>query len=288
MRTRMLTPGFKLFFGLFAFLFLGAMLFGVSSELQTANTTVSSNLDANGQIDTITGPLTLGWKGGVGNHLGYAILLTGAAAAAFLAFVLIAFRDADPDAAAQSVQLDSVPLTKAPAGVNYAPIIAAFALAVIALGWIVNTNLLYAGIVLLVATMAVWTVRAWAERATGDDEVNFQIYRRIIDPVRVPALALLAIAFVVGGISRLVLAAPDKTTSSVIFGGAALLFFAGIIVIYLVPHIAKTLAIVFLVIGAVLVLGAGIYGIAKGERPPEPEKTTQEGGLAPSGVGALS
>ena len=30
------------------------------------------------------------------------------------------------------------------------------------------------------------TVRAWAERATGDDEVNFQIYHRIIDPIRVP------------------------------------------------------------------------------------------------------
>jgi hypothetical protein len=290
LRTRMFTPGFKLFFGLFGFLLVSALVFGLSTELQTPGASVRDNLDKQGLIATFTGPLTVGWKGAVGNHLGYGVLLAGGMAAAFLAFVLIAFRDVDPEAAAELIQAESVPLTKAPTGANYAPIIGAFGLALLAVGWVTSEWLFLAGVGLIVLSLGAWTVRAWAERATGDDEVNFQIYHRLIDPLRVPVLAVLGIAFVVLGLSRLLLAVPDKTTSSIIFGGAGIVFFLAVLGIALAPKFSKAAAIILLAIGAVAVLGAGVYGIAKGARPVEHHSVegaghggSTEGGVAPAG-----
>jgi len=310
LRTRMFTPGFKLFFGFAAFLLTGAFVFGLSTQLQTEGATVRQNLDENGIISSFTGPMTLGWKGAVGDHLGYTILVAAGLVAAYLAFVLIAFRDADPEALAEAVQTETVPLTRAPSGANFLPLISAFALALIAIGWTVNTTIFYAGIALLVATMGTWTVRAWAERSTGDDEVNFQIYHRIIDPLRVPLVGLAGIAFVVLGLSRLILAVPSKNASSAVFGVAGVLFFAGVLAVYFLPKASRTLAAALLVVGALAILGGGIYGIVEGERPVEhhgpatgdghstetPAGETPAGetpapsehGLAPLGGGAIS
>ena len=279
LRTRMFTPGFKLYFGLFGFLLTAAFVFGVSTELQTPGTTLKDNLDHGpGLIATVTGPLSVGWKGPVGNHLGYGVLLGAGVVAAFLAFVLIAFRDVDPEAAAEVIEAESVPLTKAPSGVNYAPILGAFGLALLALGVVTSEWLFLAGLGLIVLTIGAWTVRAWAERATGDDEVNFQIYHRLIDPLRVPVLAVLVIAFVVLGLSRLLLAVPDKAVSSIIFGGAGVVFFLAILGVALAPRFSKAAAVTLLAVGAVAILGSGVYGIANGARPVEPHHAGEGGG----------
>src|SRR6476620_3647267 len=132
LRSRMLTPGFKVYFGIALFGLMGAFVFGVNTELQCEVLTVRDNLDQAGILATVTGPLSVGWKGAVGNHLGYTVLLTGACVAAFLAFVLIAFRDVDPEAAAELIEAESVPLTKAPTGANYAPIVGSFGVALLA------------------------------------------------------------------------------------------------------------------------------------------------------------
>src|SRR5690606_3925243 len=143
---------------------------------QSETLTVRDNLDQAGLIATFTGPLTVGWKGAVGNHAGYAIWLSMAVVAGFLAFLLVAFRAADPEAVAQVAHTDSVPLTRAPAGASFLPVVGAFALGVVAIGWILNRTVFYAGLVLLAAVVGTWTIRAWADRATGDDETNRQIY----------------------------------------------------------------------------------------------------------------
>ena len=73
----MLTTGFKLWFGFFVGAVLAAVFAGYTSGA------------------TETGPLSLGWKGGVGNHVSYTILATGAGVLALLGLVAVAFRDAD-------------------------------------------------------------------------------------------------------------------------------------------------------------------------------------------------
>ena len=67
----MLTTGFKLWFGFFLGAVLAAVFAGYTSGA------------------TETGPLSLGWKGGVGNHVSYTILVTGAGVLALLGLELI-------------------------------------------------------------------------------------------------------------------------------------------------------------------------------------------------------
>ena len=269
LRSRMLTPGFKLYFGIALFGLLGAFVFGVNTVLQTASLTVRDNLDEAGIVSVLSGPFTIGWKGAVGNHMGYSIWLTMAVVAGFLAFLLIAFRDADPDAVAQVAHTDSVPLTKAPGGASFVPVVAAFALGIVGIGWILNRTVFFAGLTLLVAVAGTWTVRAWADRATGDDGVNRQIYQRIIDPLRVPILGAFVVAFLVLGLSRVLLAVPNKASSSIIFGLAAVVFFVAVVSIALVPRLSRAVIVVLLAVGGLAVLAGGIYGIAAGPREVE-------------------
>src|SRR5215471_3838662 len=74
-------------------------------------------------IDQAVGPIDLGWKGGVGNHLAYTMLVGVGLLAIAIGIMLTAFRDADATAQAEVVSLDVVPLTRAPTGANYWPAI---------------------------------------------------------------------------------------------------------------------------------------------------------------------
>ncbi len=269
LRSRMLTPGFKVYFGIALFGLLGAFVFGVNTELQSETLTIRDNLDATGAIATFTGPLTVGWKGAVGNHAGYAIWLSMAVIAGFLAFLLVAFRDADADAVAQVAHTDSVPLTRAPAGASFLPVVGAFALGIVAIGWIVNRSVFYAGLGLLGVVIGTWTIRAWADRATGDDGINRQIYQRIIDPLRVPILGAAIVGFLVLGLSRVLLAVPNKASSSIVFGAAAVVFFIVVVAVAMVPRVSRSVLTLLLVVGALVILAGAIAGIAAGPREVE-------------------
>lgn len=308
LRSRMLTPGFKVYFGIAMVGLLGAFAFGVNTELQTETLTVRENLDQSGLLAAFTGPLTVGWKGAVGNHMGYTIWLSMAVVAGFLAFLLVAFRDADPEAVAQVAHTDSVPLTRAPAGASFLPVVGAFSLGVVAIGWILNRTVFYGGLVLLASVVGTWTVRAWADRATGDDGINRQIYHRIIDPLRVPIVGSALIAFPVFALSRVLLAVPNKASASVIFGLAAVIFFIVIVAVAMLPKVNRSIIVGLLVLCAVVVFAGGIYGIAAGPREvkthgsehseggateshseggAEPgTESESEGSLAPIGTGA--
>jgi len=287
LRSRMLPDGFKLYFGIAVYALFCTFVIGVGSVLRTADgKSVKENIDQVGVISTVTGPISVGWKGAVGNHVGYTIMFVTMAAAAFIAFLLVAFRDADPEAQEQYLGVDSVPLTKAPAGSNFAPVVGAFAVAIMGVGWIVNTGVFYAGSALLALTIGTWTIRAWAERATGDDEVNAQIYHRIIDPLRVPIVGVGLIGFVVLGVSRVFTAAPSSNASTIIFLIAGALIFAVFVAVGVAPKVSRSLIVVLLALGALLVIAGAIYGVKQGDRPAEDHKTDvpgqpTEGGLAP-------
>ena len=203
-RSRMFTPLFRLFAGWAAFALVAAALFGLASNVDHPFTFGGSFpwIHNDDLVNAVVGPISVGWKGPVGNHVGYAIWLGIAACAGFLAALLIAFRDADPDAIAEVVQAETVPLTRAPSGPSAWPIVAAIAIGLMALGWAINTTLMMAGIGLLVVAAVVWTFRAWADRATGDDEVNAAIYHRIVDPMRIPVASNLRPALVTSCMRR--------------------------------------------------------------------------------------
>lgn len=262
LQSRAFTPAFRFFAGLAVFALVAAFVVGFSSAAQDP-------------IDRVLGPLTLGWKGGIGNHLGYIFFVGLFGLSAGLAGILVAFRDADPEAEAQVVHTESVPLTRAPVGPNFMPALAAFAFVVMLVGLATRTPL-YATVGLVVAIIAgfVWTLRTWAERATGDETANTELYHRLIDPLRTPVIAVLSIGVVAIGLSRVLLAV-SKTNSVIVFGVIAALFFIVATVLAIRPSSARSVTTVLVILGAIAVIVAGVLGAVHGERKFE-EHTTEE------------
>ena len=262
LRSRAFTPGFKLFSGISVFALVAAFLAGIGGELGGPEG-VSANLDDKGIVNAIVGPLSLGWKGGVGDHLAYTFFVTVAVVAGVLAGISVAFRDADPEAEAELIAVESVPLTKAPNGTSYLPLAAAFGLALLAVGWVADRLLLLGGFAVLAGVIVAWTIRAWAERATGDDTVNRELYDRLVAPVRVPIMAALVVGLIAFGLSRLLLSLSEMG-AVVAFSVLGIVVFAVIVAVATRPKITRGLATGVLVLGAVVVLFAGVVGIARG------------------------
>lgn len=264
LQSRAFTPAFRFLAGLAVFALAAAFVVGVSSAVQNP-------------IDRVLGPLTLGWKGGIGNHLGYIFFVGLFGLSAGLAGILVAFRDADPEAEAQVVHTDTVPVTRPPVGANFMPALAAFGFVVMLIGLATRTPV-YAtvGLVIVLVSGFVWTLRTWAERATGDDTANTELYHRFIDPLRTPVLALLSVAVVAIGLSRVLLAV-SKSNSVIIFGLVAALFFIVATVLAIRPSSARSVTTVLVVLGALAVIVAGVLGAVHGERDFEEHNTGTEG-----------
>ena len=256
-RSRILTYGFRLWFGIAVYAFVAAIAFALGSGI--------GDDGGQGAIESGLGPLTLGWKGGVGSHIGYVVLVSSAFVAGFVAFVLIAFRDADPEAQASYLDVETVPMTKAPTGASLAPFVGALTAVGVIVGLVGEPRLFQASIIVAVMAALVWTVRAWANRATGDDATNDELYHRIIDPLRVPIAAAIIVAFVVVGLSRLLLAV-DKVGSVVVFSVAATVFFLLAVLLATRPSVSKNVMTAVVVVGAIVVLAIAIGGVIAGER----------------------
>lgn len=265
----MFKTGSKFLFGLAAFGFVGAVIYARFTG------------DHYALLDSVLGPLTLGWKGYVGDHTGYSVLVGLAAVCLFLGIFLAALRDSDPDAAAQVAGLDTVPEVPAPANANYWPVVAAFSLAAVALGLAVGPTVFVIGAVGLVAVTVEWAVQAWSDRATGDPEVNRTIRNRFLNPVEIPALAVIGIAGTVLAVSRILLALP-KTGSYVVFGLVPAIILGVGALIVLKPKLSPSVVAGLLVVGALAVLGGGVAAGIAGERHNEEKGGNEEGGKAES------
>lgn len=256
LQSRVLTPGFKLFGGITALAFVGAFVFAVGSNFANSD---------QGLIDSVVGPLTFGWKGGVGSQLGYALLLGTAVGAGAVAGMIQAFRDADPESQAEVTHVEVRPLTAVPHGSSYAPIAVALAGVGLLIGLAASTPLALASAFVIAATAVVWTTRAWANRLTDDDATNSAMYERLMEPWRVPVMSLVIVAIVVLGVSRLLLAT-SKTGSVVVFVLIAIAFFGITAVIASRPRMPRNALAVLIVITVLIVLGSAIAGLVVGQR----------------------
>lgn len=273
--SRMFTTAFRFFAGLAVFSLIAALTVGITSG-------------GGSPMSRVLGPLSLGWKGGIGNHFAYTFFVGLLALSIGLACILVAFRDADAEAEAQVVHAETVPLTRAPSGVNYLPALGGFAFILGLIGLATDRNgLSISAAAVLVVVGFVWTLRAWAERATGDDEINAELYHRFIDPFRLPLVSLLCIAVVAIGLSRVLLSV-SKLASVWVFGLVALMFFLVAVLLALKPSSARWVTTAIVVIGALAIIAAGIAGAVVGERDIEhhdASTSTTEGAIAP-GPGA--
>ncbi|MBL8778898.1 MAG: hypothetical protein JNK12_23405 [Acidimicrobiales bacterium] len=243
----MITKGSRFFFGFAALAYVGAIVYGLSTG------------------GHVFGVFSLGYKEGVGEHLGYTVLLGSAVVSAFLGFVCIALRDADPEAEAQLVHLDHAPPAEAINRTNFWPIVAAFSVGAMAIGLVVGSQLFVAGCVGLGIVIVEWGIRNWADRRTGDPEVNREIRNRIMLPIEVPVGALLCIGLLVALISRVFLATSKEGSTGVAIVVAVLVLGVATL-IATKPRLSANLISGLLLLGGIAVLAGGITAASVGTR----------------------
>ncbi len=219
----MVGTGSRLFFALAAIGLLGAVAFGLASGGDPV------------------GVVSLGYKGGVGEHFSYALLTAFGVTALGLGLVSVAIRDADPDATAALVGLEALPEVPAPNSTSPWPIVGALGLVITALGLVVGAGYFLFGLVVLAVTTVEWAVKVWSERATGDPEANRAIRNRLMAPFEIPIAAVIVIAFLVLGLSRVFLAV-SSTGAWVIGTIVAFLIVLGAVIVLTRPQQTKRLA----------------------------------------------
>jgi hypothetical protein len=249
----MFTTGAKYFFGVAIFSLIAAFVWGFVTY-------------GNGVgMSTFTGVISLGFKGGVGEHVGYTLFVALAGASLFLGATSSALRDADPQAVAEVAAAAEAPVVRAPQGNSVWPAVAAFGAGLVILGLVFSSGLVILGLIFAALAAVELTVRAWSERATGDARVNRQVRNRVMYPLEIPLLAIVGVVFFVGALSRLLLAV-DEHIAAIIFGAVPLvaLIVAGIVSAR--PRILKSVTALLLTLGALGILATGVIGLARGER----------------------
>lgn len=268
----MFKTGSRFLFALSAFGFVAAIVYAAATG------------DHKIGMDTLIGPITGGYKGYVGDHVGYSVLIGLSAVSLFAGIFLSALRDADPEASAQVLGMESVPEVPAPARGNYWPVVGAFSLGALVLGLAIGPAMFIIGCIGLTITLVEWAVRTWSDRATGDPEVNRAIRDRFLGPVEIPGLAVIGIAGLVLAVSRILLALP-KEGGYVVFGLVPAIILALGYLVVSRPQLSQSAIAGMLLVGAVALLGGGVAAAIAGEREHEPHDTEHEAeheeGLAP-------
>lgn len=267
----MLTPGFRLFFGFTIAGVLAMFVYGVASG-------DGGGADYLGVVDAESwlGALSFGWKGGIGDHLGYVVLMLFAVSSAFIAVMLVAFRDADPEAVAQLAG-GELPPAQGQTGPNYWPLVGAFGLGVLVIGLVTNAAIFVVGLLILGGVTFEWMMSAWADRATGDPAANKELRNRIMRPIEVPVLGTLSIAVLVLAVSRVLLAVSKEWAvwAAVI---VTAVIFLGAVALAATEKPNKNLVAGVLVFGAIAVLAGGVVAASLGERDFEEHEQEEQSG----------
>ncbi len=212
----------------------------------------------------VIGVLSMGYKHGVGDHVGYTMLMGAAFVALLLAIIAVATRDGNSEDMSALVGVEHSLAVRPPAKASTMGPLSAFGVACIALGVATSKAFLYLGLATLAVVAFEWAVLAWSDRATGDPEVNAVVRSRFLSPFEVPMMALLGGAFVVLGVSRVLLAVSEVGSVVVVVIVASLIFLGAIAIAKLRPP--RSIISGVIAFGAVAVLAGGILGAAAGER----------------------
>jgi hypothetical protein len=239
----MFTWGSKYLFGVAGVGLLGAVVYGL--------------VTGGGLI----GVFSIGYKGGVGEHTGYGVLLGVALAGAALGVLNVIVRDGEVDASLVEAGALAV---RTPRSASFWGPVAAFGLACLAIGIAVSRAFFILGIVVLAVVLLEWVIQAWADGATGDPAVNSAIRDRVIGPIEIPLLALLGIAVFVLGTSRVLLAVPKAGSVAVAAVVASAIFLSCIILAK--TKVNRSVISGVVALGALAVLAGGIVGAVVGPR----------------------
>lgn len=228
------------------------------------------------------GPVTVGYKGGVGDHFGYTLLVSLGAVGILLGLVALAARDAAPSALAELAGTEVAPPLSGPSRASYWPILGAFGVALVVLGLVISNVMFVIGFFVLIGVTVEWMVLAWSDRATGDPDVNRLVRNRVMGPLEVPLVGFLVAAGAVAAFSRILLTSSELGAVGVATALGVVIVGVGAL-LAIKPKVSANLVAGLLALCAVVVVAAGVASAARGERFIEPHETHRGdgGGVQP-------
>lgn len=256
----MFTPGFRLFFGFTLAAVAAAAVYGVASG-SAGETEYFAVLN----VETWVGVLSLGYKGGVGDHVGYVVLMGFAVLSALVAVFLVAFRDADAESVGELMDDGQTPEPQADLEANYWPAVAAFGVGAMIVGLVTHATIFVIGLVIVGAATFEWMLTAWADRATADPVVNRNLRNRIMRPIEYPVTAALGVAVLVLALSRVLLTV-SQFNAVIVAGVVATVIFFVAVVFAVGPNISRSVIAGTVAVICVGVLVAGVITAAMGSR----------------------
>ncbi|MAS57115.1 MAG: hypothetical protein CL454_03425 [Acidimicrobiaceae bacterium] len=246
---------------------MGFAVFGlITAFLYGVVTGDGGGADYLGFIDSEVwvGAASLGWSGGVGDHVGYVILVMFAIVSAGLAIMLTAFRDADTDAVSE-LNNGELPPAQSPVAYNYWPAIGALGLGTLVIGLVTHSAIFTVGLIILITTAFELMMSAWSDRATGDPIANAELRNRLMKPIEVPVLGTVGIAVAVLCASRIFLTV-SKSWAIWIAVIMSAVVFLGAVAFALAEKVNRNIVAGILAIGAVGLLTSGVVSAVIGER----------------------
>ena len=263
----MITTGSKFFFGLAAAAFGAAITYGIITSGFDSGGVVET-LSGDGAINALLGPLTLGYKGGVGDHIGYSVLMGFAFATLGLGVATSAFRDADATALAELDGVEAIGAVGIEHSPSYWPVAGAFGIALVVVGLATSPVTFIIGLITLTIVAIEWTITVWAEQISGDQAANKEYRTRLLGPIEVPVIGLLGAGIVVFCFSRIFLAVSKAGSVWVALALGAVVFI-GALLMASRPEMKRNMVAAVVVVGALVVLGVGIAGGVAGTREVE-------------------
>jgi len=275
----MITRGSKFFYGAAALSLFTGLVYGFITGA-AAHGGVLEVFSNGGLVNSILGPLSFGWKGWVGDQIGYSVFMGFAAIMAVFGGFQSAFRDGDAEALVQlqgpGVTAETADLRVVqPQGLSYWPLVMAFSVGAIIVGLAVSSIVFVIGCLGLGIAGIEWTVRAWSERASDDAAANVEQRNKFMHPIEVPVGATIAAAAVVFLMSRILLAVSKVGAVFVIIGVAVAVFGVAVLLASR-PQLKRSVLVGALLVFGVLLIGGGIIGGIAG--PAEREHHGEEHG----------
>ncbi|WP_419918932.1 hypothetical protein [Candidatus Poriferisocius sp.] len=274
----MLTPGFRLFFGFFFAAVAAAAVYGVASG-SAGETEYFAVLN----VETWVGVLSLGYKGGIGDHVGYAVLMGFAVLSALVALFLVVFRDTDAESVGELMDGGQIPQTQNDLEANYWPAVSALGVGAMIVGLVTHPTIFVIGLVIVGAAIFEWMLAAWADRATADPAINRNLRNRIMRPIEYPVTAALGVAVLVLALSRVLLTV-SKFSAVIVAGAVATVIFFIAVAFAMAPRISRSVIVGTVALICVGVLVAGVITAAMGSRDFHPfhhESPASEHGESP-------
>ena len=233
----------------------------------------------------VTGPISAGYKGGIGDHVSYSVLAGVAFVSLIVGGLLTYFRDVDAEEVARSMGTASAPIGQRPVAASVWPIVAGVGVGFIMVGMAVSAAVTGIGIVIMAIVAFEWTMTAWADRATGDPETNVALRDQLMGPFEVPLLGLLAGGVLVLAASRIFLR--FHGTGAVVLGAIISVAILGIAIMLVYGEgLPKGLGVTVAAVFALAILIFGAWSFASLQAKHGEEDHSEDG--APALVEVLS